>query len=139
LTRQKRKLSCDRYSKIRFAAQVIQAQADLEQAQRDVNRSRKLAADGVIPQSELEAAELLVTNRAKQLDAAEKELASAKANVKVAQDALAVLAAEQRDPDYMLDVYDARITSVEAELANLADEANRTQIYAPVAGTVLRI
>jgi HlyD family secretion protein len=122
-----------------IAAQVTQAQANLEQAQRDVNRSRKLAADGVIPQTELEAAELLVTNRAKQLDAVQKELASAKANVKAAQDELAVLAAEQRDPDYMLDVYDARIASVEAELANLADEANRTEIYAPVAGTVLRV
>jgi len=46
---------------------------------------------------------------------------------------------EQRDPDYLLRVYDARIASTEAELAKLRDEAARTNIYAPAAGRILRI
>ncbi|MEL6224254.1 MAG: hypothetical protein AAFR31_16590 [Cyanobacteria bacterium J06627_8] len=50
-----------------------------------------------------------------------------------------LLRAEQRDPDYLMDVYRAQIARVEAELANFADEARRTTIAAPVSGTVLRV
>ena len=56
-----------------------------------------------------------------------------------AREALSILKAEQRDPDYLLDVYNARISGVKAELANLSDEEARTQIYSPVDGYVLRV
>ena len=46
---------------------------------------------------------------------------------------------KQKDPDYLLDVYDARINSVKAELAKLTDDANRTHITSPIDGYVLRI
>lgn len=48
--------------------------------------------------------------------------------VEVARAALAVVQQEQRDPDYLLKVYDARIASTEAELSKLRDEAVRTDI-----------
>lgn len=52
---------------------------------------------------------------------------------------MAILRAQQQDPDYLLDVYDARIASVEAELTKLTDDAQRTQIKAPIDGYVLRV
>jgi HlyD family secretion protein len=64
---------------------------------------------------------------------------AAEAEVAVAQEALALLQAEQSDPDYLLRVYDARIASTEAELAQLQDQAQRTQMRSPVNGQVLKV
>ena len=66
-------------------------------------------------------------------------MGSAIADVKAAQEALALLREEQRDPDYLEDSYRAQIAGVEAELTNLVDEARRTTISAPISGTVLRV
>ena len=120
-------------------AQVERAKASLEQAKRDYIRSQKLHQDGVINRQTLEQDELSATTRARELDAAQRQVDTAIAEVKAAQETLAILRAEQSDPDYLLDVYDARIASVEAELAKLADDAARTNIKAPIDGYVLRV
>lgn len=118
---------------------VERAEAALAQAQRDRQRAIDLAADGAISQQQREAAELEATSRARELQATQQEAAAAAAAVAVAQDALTILQAEQRDPDYLLDVYAAQIASITAELANLADEAARTDIRFPGNGQVLRV
>lgn len=120
-------------------AKVAQSQAALNQAQRDRQRAQQMAAQGVISRRDRENAELTEITRAKELESATLAAKATAAEVEVAQAALAVLQAEQRDPDYLLKVYDARIDSVEADLAKLKDEASRTEIRAPIGGQVLRL
>ncbi|MDJ0743847.1 MAG: HlyD family efflux transporter periplasmic adaptor subunit [Xenococcaceae cyanobacterium MO_167.B27] len=121
------------------AAKVERARASLEQAKRDRQRYQQLHADGVISRQEKERAELEETTRIRALQAEERVLDSATAEINAAKKALSILRAEQQDPDYLLDVYDARIRSVEAELAKLTDDANRTNITSPIDGYVLRV
>ncbi|MGK7877691.1 MAG: efflux RND transporter periplasmic adaptor subunit [Xenococcaceae cyanobacterium] len=118
---------------------IQQAQAALEQAKRDRQRAQQLQVEGAISRQDLETAELLEITRTRELEAAQRSAESAAAEVSAAKEALSILKAEQRDPDYLLDVYDARIASVQAELAKLADEAARAQINSPVDGYVLRV
>jgi HlyD family secretion protein len=120
-------------------ARVEQAQAALVQAQRDRDRAQQLEATGAIARQNRESAELNATTRAKELEAAKLATQAAASEVEVAKAALAVLQKQQADPDYLLNVYDARIASTEAELSKLRDEANRTDIRSPVEGRVLRI
>ncbi|MCY6492242.1 efflux RND transporter periplasmic adaptor subunit [Leptolyngbya sp. GGD] len=120
-------------------ASVAQAQAAFNQAQRDRQRAQEMAASGVISRRDLENAELVEITRAKELESATLAAKAASAEVDVARAALTVLQAEQRDPDYLLKVYDARIASIEADLAKLQDEANRTSVRSPSGGQVLRL
>jgi HlyD family secretion protein len=120
-------------------ASVAQAQAALNQAQRDHQRAQQMAASGVISRRDRENAELAEITRAKELESATLAAKAALAEVDVARAALTVLQAEQRDPDYLLKVYDARIASIEADLAKLKDEANRTSVRSPSGGQVLRL
>ncbi len=121
------------------SAKVEQARAALEQAKRDRDRNQQLHRDGVISRQEKERAELEAITKSRALEAEERIADSAAAEVNTAQEALSILRAEQQDPDYLLDVYDARIKSVEAELAKLTDDANRTNITSPINGHVLRV
>lgn len=120
-------------------ARVAQARAEREQARRDRLRAQQLQAEGALSQQERERAELAEIARTKDLEAARLAAKAAAANLAVAEEALALLQAERQDPDYLLKVYDARIASVEAELAKLRDEAARTDIPAPIQGQVLRV
>lgn len=120
-------------------AKVQQIQAQLEQARRDRDRIQRLVAQGVLPRQDLENARLLETNRAKELEAQEREVERTTAEVTAATEELAHLQAEQSDPDYKLEVYDAQIAQVEAELAKLADDAQQTTIIAPTSGYVLEV
>lgn len=120
-------------------AQVTQAQADLAQASRDRARSQSLFTAGAISRQQLETDQLTETRRQQELQAAQERLEGAIADAQAAADALTVLQAERSDPDYLLDAYRAQIMGVEAELANLADQAQRTNIVAPAAGKVLRL
>ena len=120
-------------------ARVERARADLKQAERDRDRDRQLYADGAISRQRKEQAELEAVTKTRALEAEQRTADSAAAEVKATREALAILRAEQQDPDYLLDVYDARIASVEAELAKLRDDANRTNITAPIDGYVFRI
>ncbi len=120
-------------------ASVAQAQAAFNQAQRDRQRAQEMAASGVISRRDRENAELNEITRAKELESATLAAKAASAEVDVARAALTVLQAEQRDPDYLLKVYDARIASIEADLAKLKDEANRTSVRSPSGGQVLRL
>jgi HlyD family secretion protein len=120
-------------------ARVAQAQAALEQARRDRQRAQELQAAGVIPRQERETAQLNETTRAKELEAATRAAQASAAQVAAAEKDLALLKAEQSDPDYLLRVYDAQIASIEAELSQLQDDARRTEIRSPVQGRVLRI
>ncbi|MEO0949295.1 MAG: HlyD family efflux transporter periplasmic adaptor subunit [Cyanobacteria bacterium J06641_5] len=121
------------------AARVKEADATLAQAQRDRERFERLAAEGAVPRQRFETAQLEEDTERQALAAAKQDEARAIAEVAAAQERLQQLQAEQSDPDYLLDVYDAQIAGVEAELANLDDEAQRTEIYAPANGQVLRV
>jgi HlyD family secretion protein len=120
-------------------AQVNQAQAAWEQAQRDLDRLATLHRQGAIARQDWEVAQLTETQRRQELATARQQVAVAQADVQAARDALAVLLAEQRDPDYLVDVYQAQRAGLEAELASLADDARRTTITAPASGQVLQI
>lgn len=119
--------------------QVTQAQATLDQALRDRQRDRDLAAAGAISEKAREASELEATTRQKEFDTARMAATAAAAQVKVAQTALEELQAEQADPDYLLRVYDAKIASAKAELARLRYDAAQTLVRSPVTGRVLSI
>ena len=120
-------------------AKVEQAKAALEQAERDRDRNRQLQADGVISRQQKERAELEAITKTRSLEVAARIADSTAAEVNTAKEALAILRAEQQDPDYLLDVYDARIAMVEAELAKLTDDAKRTNITSPLDGYVFRV
>ena len=120
-------------------AKVESARASLEQAKRDRQRAQKLYSDGAISRQAKEREELEEITRQRELEAEKRMAESTEAEVNSAKEALSLLRAEQRDPDYLLDVYNARIASVEAELAKLADDAKRTNIKAPIDGYVLRV
>jgi HlyD family secretion protein len=120
-------------------ARVEQAEAALAQAQRELQRAQRLEAIGAISREAREGLQLTATTRQKELEAARLEAQRTLAEVKAAQAARAVLQAEQRDPDYLLEVYGARMAGVEADLAKLRDEAARTDIRAPVGGRVMRV
>ncbi len=120
-------------------AQVERAIAELAQAERDRDRNQKLYTDGVISRQEKERAELEAVTKIRALEAEQRIADSALAEVNAAKKALSLLRAEQKDPDYLLDVYDARIASIIAELAKLTDDAKRTNITSPINGYVLRV
>lgn len=120
-------------------ASVAQAQAAFDQAKRDRQRAQELAASNVISRHDRETAELNEITRARELESATLAAKAAAAEVEVARAALTVLRDQQRDPDYLLKVYDARIASVEADLAKLKDEAAHTEIRSPSGGQVLRL
>ncbi|MEN9225574.1 MAG: HlyD family efflux transporter periplasmic adaptor subunit [Thermostichus sp. DRC_bins_24] len=120
-------------------AQQAAAQAIWEQAQREHQRLENLFQQGAIPRQALEEAELAETSRRQALTAHQQEVEQAQAAIFSAQQELQLLQAQQRDPDYLLQVYDAQIRSLQAELASLADSAQRTTMTAPAAGQVLRV
>ncbi|HIK46629.1 MAG TPA: HlyD family efflux transporter periplasmic adaptor subunit [Leptolyngbyaceae cyanobacterium M65_K2018_010] len=120
-------------------ARVQEAQAAREQAQRERQRLENLYAQGAIARQTLESAQLAETQRQQELETARQQVAVAQADLQAARDGLTVLRAEQRDPDYLVEVYQAQIAGLEAELANLADDARRTTITAPTAGQVLQV
>jgi HlyD family secretion protein len=120
-------------------ARVEEAKAALEQMSRDRQRAEALYQEGAIAQQALENAQLAEITQQQSLSVAQREVERIQAEVLEAQAELKRLEAEQQDPDYLLGVYDARIRSLEAELVNLADEAQRTEIRSPTAGLVLRL
>ncbi len=120
-------------------ARVEQAKASLEQAKRDRLRNQNLHTEGAISLQARERVELEEITKIRALEAEERLAESALAEVKAAKEALLILRAQQQDPDYLLDVYEARIQSIEAELAKLTDDARRTQITSPIDGYVLRV
>jgi HlyD family secretion protein len=120
-------------------ARVATAEAALAQAQRDRQRAQELAAAGAISRQSRESAELNETTKARELDAARLAARTEASAVEVARAQLSVLQKQQTDPDYLLRVYEARIASTEAELAQLRDQASRTEVRSPDAGRVLRI
>ncbi len=120
-------------------AQQTEAQATWEQAQREQQRMEELVRQGAIPRQALEEAELAETSRRQTLSARQQEVDQAQAAILSAQQGLELLQAQQRDPDYLLQVYDAQIRSLQAELASLADSAQRTTLVAPATGQVLRV
>lgn len=120
-------------------ARLAQTRATAEQASREYQRALRLEAQGTLARESRETAQLAETMRLQDVEAARLEVEAAASEIEAARAALAVLAAQQHDPDYLLDVYSARIASVESELARLQDEATRTDIRAPSAGRVLRV
>jgi HlyD family secretion protein len=120
-------------------ARVAQAEAALEQAKRDRERAATLYQNGAIPRQNLESAQLAETTQSRELDVTRRQFDSAITDVNAATNDLNILQAEQRDPDYLLNVYRAQIAAAKAELANLTDEAHRTDIRSPASGQVLRV
>ena len=120
-------------------AELARAEARLQQVQRDLARANDMAAQGAISEQQRESAALAVTARQQERNAAQQQVASAEAAIAAAQNERQILQAEQQDPDYLLDVYQAELASAEAQLASLVDDARRTDITTPAAGQVLRI
>jgi HlyD family secretion protein len=120
-------------------ARLEQVRAALEHARRDYQRAVRMETSGTISREARETSQLNEITRTKEYDAAVLEVRGGAAEVVGARAALAMVEAQQRDPDYLLDVYNARITSAEAELARLRDAATRTEIRTPSAGRVLRV
>ena len=139
LSQAQAQIQAARAAQRRAEAKVEEAQAALEQARRDRQRAQELESTGAMARQQRENAELLETRRARELEAARHQVNQAIANVAAAQEALSLLQAQQRDPDYLIDVYQAQIVGAKAELANLVDEARRTEVRAPVAGHVMRV
>lgn len=120
-------------------AEVAQITAQWEQAKRDRDRTTQLEHQGAVSRRDREAAETLENTRARELEAARQQLNQAAQTVAAATEEIPLLQTQQRDPDYLIDAYRAQIAAVEAELTNLADEAYRTTMTAPISGDVLRI
>lgn len=106
-------------------AREIAARAAYLQAQRDRRRAQSLAATGDLPQARYEETKLLEDTRRQELAAAVHALEESRA--------------KRSDPDYLLRVYGARAAAIEAQLRTLEDQASRTDVHAPVSGTVLRV
>ncbi|WP_041661392.1 efflux RND transporter periplasmic adaptor subunit [Acaryochloris marina] len=120
-------------------ARLADAKAALAQATRDRKRAQDLEVAGAQTRKVREDAELAATQRQQELEVAQKQVQGAISTVAAAQKAFSVLKAEQQDPDYLLEVYRAQISSTESTLVNLADEARRTVVRAPVGGKVFRV
>lgn len=121
------------------AARVGEMEERLAQARRERQRAESLYQDGAIALQSLEDAQLEETTRTQSLEVARRTLDRARAEVSAVRDEFQQLQAQQQDPDYLLQVYDARIRSLKAELANLTDRERRADIRSPASGQVLRI
>lgn len=130
------------------AAQAAQAQAQtrveeaaaaLTQAQRERDRLTTLYEQGGVARQELEARHLATTQRQQELTMARQQVTATAAEVEAARAARRLITAEQRDPDYLVGVYQGQIAAIEAELVSLADAARRTTVTAPAAGQVLTV
>ena len=139
LAQARSRISAARANQLQTEAKVTQAKAALKQARHDTKRAKELAVQGVIPSQSRERAELDLVTREKSLESATLAARAATKELEVAQAALKVLQKEQRDPDYLLKVYDSQVASIEAQLAKLQDDASRTNIRSPIEGEVLRI
>ncbi|NEQ47301.1 MAG: HlyD family efflux transporter periplasmic adaptor subunit [Leptolyngbya sp. SIOISBB] len=120
-------------------AELARAEANWQQAQRELQRANELAAQGAISDQARESAALEATAREQEKNAAQQALESAIAAINAIQQDLNILQAEQQDPDYLIEAYQAEMAGVEAELARLADDARRTDVAAPSEGRVLRV
>ncbi|AMA09192.1 efflux RND transporter periplasmic adaptor subunit [Picosynechococcus sp. PCC 73109] len=109
------------------------------QAQQEQQRGEFLYRNGAISKQALETLALNTKAIAQNSEVAQQRLNQAQANLQEAIAARDELRATQQDPDYLLEVYDAQIRSLEAELANRTDQVQRTAIKAPISGQVLRL
>jgi HlyD family secretion protein len=139
LARARSRIQAAQAAKRTAAARLAEAEASLQQAQRESQRADQLASQGAISEQQRESAALAETSRRQEREAAKQALEGATAEVEAAQKDYAILEAEQEDPDYLVDVYQAQMANAEAELTRLADQARRTDITSPVGGQVLGI
>ena len=110
-----------RYEEIDLArAQLAEAQAALIQHQPNLDRARRLVADGVEPQSVLDTAEANNTAAEARVDAARSALEKYLNGATVEE----------------LDQARAEVARTEAEIAKLAIDAERMVVVAPRAGTI---
>jgi HlyD family secretion protein len=120
-------------------ARVEEAAAALAQAQREGNRLTTLYRQGGVARQQLEVQQLAATQAQQQLTMARQQVTATAAEVEAARAARRLMIAEQRDPDYLMGVYQGQIAAIEAELVSLADAARRTTVTAPAAGQVLTV
>ena len=120
-------------------AEVLKANSALEQYRRELQRFQELHEQGVYPEQELETAKLQVSFYTENLKITKQKVDNANANVESTQKALSTLEAEQQDPDYLLDVYNAQIAATQAQIAELKEDLAQTQIRSPASGRILRI
>ena len=110
------RLAAAQSTQMRMTALVARAEAQLQQSQADLERTRKLAAGKVVSRSQLEHDELTVTVNTRLLEVARFEQRTAAHEVEQARAALAASGA-----------------MAEPSISDLFD------VRAPVAGTVLRV
>ena len=123
----------------RADVEAKRARAALDQAGRDAERYRRLAAEGAVSRRDLEQVQLRAETSANEYAAAALQTQISASELAIARASLGELQAKNRDPDYLERVYDARIAGIEAELRHLRAEAARTEVHAPVSGVVLRV
>ncbi|HEY8368042.1 MAG TPA: HlyD family efflux transporter periplasmic adaptor subunit [Thermodesulfobacteriota bacterium] len=103
----------------RAEAQVARAETALRLAERELSRRRRLAAEGLIPEAELDAAEALAASRARELEAARSEARSARFDL-------------ERERATLMGVGSGPSPRASTTTA-------RVEVRSPVAGRVLRV
>lgn len=86
-------------------AQIASAEAQRDQASKDRARTAQFAQQGAVSRRDLEVAETLENTRQRELEAARQQLAHAQQSAAAAAEEIPRLQAQQRDPDYLLEVY----------------------------------
>lgn len=82
------------------------------QAKRDRDRTAQLERQGAVSRRDLEIAQTLENTRQRELEAASERLAQSEAAVNAAAEDIPLLQGQQRDPDYLIEVYQAQIAAV---------------------------
>jgi len=109
------------------------AAAAAEQAELDYARYRGLAADGVVPQVQLERAELLHVSARNEAEAARQAVRQAQLNLVLAEELRLTIDLKREavaEAERMIEAAQAELEAVEARLAD-------TVITAPISGVVL--
>jgi HlyD family secretion protein len=113
------------------------AQIDLDNAHKEFERMQRLLAQGVVSQSQFDAAER--TYRAAEQNRSRGQLgisAAAKARL-VAELGSRRVAASPDDNEYLRGVYESEIQALEAQLELLRSDLQKTEVLSPVNGPVL--
>jgi HlyD family secretion protein len=110
---------------------------DFEQATRDYDRAKRLVAEGVASQSMLDDAERAYKGLNEQVERTRLAVAAARKGLEISELASSRVASSMDDNEYLREVYTAEIQQLEAQLAVMRSDLEKTVIHAPVAGPVL--
>ena len=113
------------------------AEIEAGNADRDRSRMRQLRAEGVASQAELDRAERLARSAAQNVDRARLGVKVAQKNLEMAHLAKSRVTGSVDDNEYMRRAYQAEMESLDAQLAIVRGDLEKTEVRAPVAGPIL--